>query len=133
MSDKEKNKMLKEYIKLNIAPILVDFIEKDFINDKVVISSNCKKEELNEIYEQEKTLPPKWYQELINKNKKILIINNLDSISNEEQKKFIEILKYRKVSTFKLPQDVRIIITTTKKVKNNIDKEIFNLVLYIGG
>ena len=51
----------------------------------------------------------------------------------EEQKKFIEILKYRKVSTFELPQDVRIIITTTKKVKNNIDKEIFNSVLYIGG
>ena len=131
MSDKEKNKMLKEYIKLNIAPILVDFIEKDFINDKVVISSNCKKEELNEIYEQEKTLPPKWCQELINKNKKFLIIDNLDSISKEEQKKFIEILKYRKVSTFELPQDVRIIITANEV--NNIDKEIFNLVLYIGG
>ena len=131
MNNKEKNKILKEYIKINIAPILVDFIEKDFFNDKVVINSNCKKEELNEIYENEKTLPPKWYQELINKNKKILIINNLDSISNEEQKKFIEILKYRKVSTFELPQDVRIIITANEV--NNIDKEIFNLVLYIGG
>ena len=66
MKDKDKNKMLKEYIKINIAPILVDFIDKDFFNNKVVINSNCRKEELNEIYEKEKILPPRW------KNKKSL-------------------------------------------------------------
>ena len=116
MTNKKQIEMLKEYLKVNIAPILVDFITKDFFEDKVVIDSKCNKEELNEIYDKEKILPPKWYSKLI-----------------EEQKKFIEILKYKKVSTFKLPEDIRIIITANKINKDKIAQEIFELTSCIGG
>lgn len=132
MNKKEKMQMLKEYMKINMMPILVDFIDKDFFENKVVIDANCKKEELNEIYEKEQPLPPKWYQEIINKNIKILVIDNIDSISKEEQKKFIEILKHRKTSIFEIPKDV-IIIVTAKQTKNKISQEIFSLTAFIGG
>ena len=132
MNKKEKMKMLKEYMKINIMPILVDFIDKDFFENKVVIDANCKKEDLIETYEKEKKLPPKWYQELINKNIKILIIDNIDSISKEEQKKFIEILKHRKTSVFEIPKDV-VIIVTAKQTKNKVSQEIFSLTTFIGG
>ncbi len=133
MKTQEKMELLKEYIKANVAPILVDFIQKDFLEDAVVIDSKCRKEELNEIYEGEKTLAPKWYQKLINENKKILVINNIDSISIEEQNKFIELIKYRKVSTFELPQDIRIIIIAKEVNAEKINKEIYSLTACIGG
>ena len=68
-----------------------------------------------------------------NKDIKILVIDKIDSISKEEQVKFIEILKYRKVSTFELPKDIVIIVTANKISKDTINEEIYSLLAHIGG
>ena len=52
-------------------------------------------------------------------------------LSGIEQKKFIELLKYRKVSTFDLPNNCRIIVTANKINEEMINEEVFSLVARI--
>jgi len=70
--------------------------------------------------------PPTWFKDLEqDKEKIILVINKIDTIPQEEQLKFIEILKYKQVSTFKLKDNIRIILTA--KDKSKVDNEIKSL------
>lgn len=130
--NKENKDLFLNYIKNNVAPLLVDFIASDNIPDSIVLKSNCSTEELNGHYENTNFCPPEWFKELEN-NKKILVIDNIDLIHKNEQKKFIEILKYRQVSTFELPKNTIIILTAKNINKNTIDEEIYSLVAHIGG
>ena len=57
----------------------------------------------------------------------------LRDFSKEEQKKFIEILEYRKISTFEIPNDVVIIVTANNINKDTINEEIYSLVAHIKG
>lgn len=121
--------MLNTYIKNNVAPILIEKIPKEvFSSNAVVLDAKVDKTLLNGHYEQTEYLPPLWYQEL--QDKEILIIDQLSSIPKVEQKKFIEILKYRKISTFLLPKECVIIITCDDI--QNISEEVCSLVAYIG-
>ena len=70
--DNIKKELLKNYIKANIAPILVDFIEGKAIPNSVLLPSTCKVSELNGYYIDNKYLPPKWVEEL-EKNKEYLL------------------------------------------------------------
>lgn len=133
MNDSEKLKMLDLYMKSNVAPILLVGIPTDALTDySTRISASIPRSELNGHYEKIEFKPPKWYQELINNKskKKILLIDDISMISKEEQRKFIEILKYRKVSVFKLPVDCIIIITCSRK-ETIIDEDIYSLVAHI--
>ena len=77
-------------------------------------------------------MPPKWYNELVtNNNSKVLVIDLIDSINKEEQLKFIELLEYRKISTFELPKDCVIIVTAKEVNKDKISEEIYSLVAQI--
>ena len=60
------------------------------------------------------------------KDKFVIVIDQLDSIPQDEQSKFIEIIKYKQVSTFEIPEDYRIIITV--KNKKEISEEIYSLI-----
>lgn len=128
---KNKLELLISYIKVNVAPLLVDFIDGKSIPDSVVLPANCKKTELNGHYEGIEYMPPTWLKKLKESKITILIIDKIDSISKEEQAKFIEILKYRKVSTFELPEDCIIIITAKTINENTINEEIYSLVAHI--
>lgn len=130
MKNKDKLTLIKECLKANI-PVLTDILTKEDFPLGTVLPANCKLEDLTGHYEKETYLPPKWYQELL-KNK-ILIIDSLDTISLEEQLKFIEILKYHQVSTFEIPLNTVIIITATKINSMTINKEIYSLVAHIEG
>lgn len=133
MNDSEKLKMLDLYMKSNVAPILLVGIPTDALTDySTRISASIPRSELNGHYEKIEFKSPKWYQELINNKskKKILLIDDISMISKEEQRKFIEILKYRKVSVFKLPADCIIIITCSRK-ETIIDEDIYSLVAHI--
>ena len=74
---------------------------------------------------------------VINPNNPILMDNgdiNIDNINNvglEEQKKFIELLKYKKISTFELPNDCLIIVTCSNLKKNKISEEVYSLLVHI--
>ena len=127
-----KKEILLSYIKANIAPIFVDFMSGKDLPDATILSSNIDVKELNGHYEGENFVPPKWLNEILNSNtSKILVIDKIDTITKEEQMKFVEILKYRKVSTFELPNNCIIIVTVNEISKDKINEEIFSLVVRI--
>lgn len=124
----EKKELLISYMKVNIAPILVDFISSKDIPEATTIKANCPIQELNGHYEKENYIAPNWYNELMNKEEKILIIEDIDSIPLNEQQKFIEILKYKQISTFFLPDNCIILVTAKNISKETINEEIYSLV-----
>ena len=115
--DKESLSIL---LKTNVVPIMIEDIESSFFENCVVIN---KDSELTGHYEETDYLPPKWYKELININKPfpLLIIDKINELDYKTQIKFNEILKYKKISTFKLPENTRIIL-----ICNNIEKYPLN-------
>ena len=128
----DKINMLKSYISVNVAPVLIDFASNINLPKSVIIPANCEVKELNGHYEGEDFLAPKWYYDLTNANEaKIIIIKDIDSISKEEQLKFKELLEYRQISTFKIPESTRIILTATNISKETINEEIYSLVAHI--
>ncbi|MBO5183101.1 MAG: hypothetical protein J6B64_01755 [Bacilli bacterium] len=127
-----KKELLMSYIKANVAPILVNFISGKDIPGAIVISADVDAKELNGHYDGADYMPPKWYNELVtNNNSKVLVIDLIDSINKEEQLKFIELLEYRKISTFELPKDCVIIVTAKEVNKDKISEEIYSLVAQI--
>ena len=127
-----KKELLMSYIKANVAPILVNFISGKDIPGAIVISADVDTKELNGHYDGVDYMPPKWYNELVtNNNSKVLVIDLIDSINKEEQLKFIELLEYRKISTFELPKDCVIIVTAKEVNKDKISEEIYSLVAQI--
>lgn len=128
----EKSKLLSSYIISNVAPILEDFIFGSNIPNSIVIPANINSDELNGHYDNENYLAPKWFNELLTTNEsKVLVIDELDSISKEEQLKFVELLEYRKISTFALPKNCVIIVTAKNINKDTISEEIYSLVAHI--
>ena len=124
--------MLIEYIKSNVAPILVDFISGQDIEGAVVLPANIDKKDLNGHYEGARFVPPKWLDEILTSNtKRLLVIDKIDTIPKADQLKFGEILEYRKIATFDLPDNCVIIVTANEINKEKIDEEIFSLMAVI--
>ena len=133
MSNK-RLELLKTYIKSGVSPLLVSDVPLSIFENSVIIKANIDKSELNGHYDNIDFMPPAWYKELIEKSKEktsVLIIENINDISLEEQTKFIEILKYKKVSTFDLPKNSIIIVTCTDLSKNKINEEVYSLLAQI--
>ena len=127
----EKKEMLLSYIKANVAPILVDFLEGKDLDQGTIIESDIDINELSGHYEGTEYKPPKWLKELEENKTKLLVIDKIDKISIEEQKKFVEILKYKKVSTFNLPKECVILLTAKEINKETVSEEILSLVAMI--
>lgn len=128
----DKKEMLLSYIKSNVAPILVDFISGQDLKGAVVLPANIDAKELNGHYDGTDFMPPKWLNEILSTNaNRILVIDKIDTISKDEQLKFCELLEYRKISTFNLPESCVIIVTANEINKDKINEEIFSLVARI--
>lgn len=134
MNREERLEMIMSYIKENIVPVLIENISSDiFTNNTVILPANIDRKELNGHYEGVDFLPPNWYQELEKykeDNYSFLIISELSSLPKEEQLKFGEILKYRKVGVFDLPKNC-VIIITGKNIEETISKEIYSMVAVV--
>ena len=129
---KDKKEMFLTYLKSNVAPVLVDFLSINELDFAVTIPADIDIKELNGHYEGLDFILPKWLNEILSSTKnKILVIDRIDTISKEEQLKFVELLKYRKISTFELPKDCLIIITANEINTEKISNEIFSLVACI--
>lgn len=74
---------------------------------------------LDELFDESKT------------NTSVLVIENINEIPLEEQTKFIEILKYKKVSTFELPKNCLVIVTCSDLTANKINEEVYSLLAQI--
>lgn len=126
---KEKLNLLKRYLQSNTKPILFTNLSHSIFDSYVALPATLSIDDLNGHYEGIKYLPPVWYQNLCLSKNKLLIIDNLESVSKKEQKKFIEILEYKKVGVFYLPKETKIIVTTNKIEK--IDDEILSFCVVI--
>ena len=132
--NKERLNLLENYIKAGINPLLIENLPSNFINDYVVLKADIDRSELNGHYENTEFCPPLWYKELLDRSKTndaILVIENINDIPIEEQTKFIEILKYKKISTFELPKNCLIIVTCSDLTTNKINEEVYSLLAKI--
>ena len=132
--NKERLNSLETYIKSGIHPLLVKDVPSDIFSNSVILKSDINKTELNGHYEDTNFCPPTWYKELLDKSKigyVALIIENINEISLEDQAKFIEVLKYKKVSTFELPKNCFIITTCSDLTTNKINEEVYSLLAQI--
>lgn len=132
--NKERYELLQKYIKLEMSPLLLQNISSKEFEGAIILKSNIEQSELNGHYEGINFMPPTWYQKLIEKsqsNYTILIIENINEIPNEEQTKFIEILKYKKISTFNLPKNCLIIVTCSDLNNKKINEEVYSLLIQI--
>ena len=132
---KEQLELLKDYIKINMSPLLIPSLLKEYFKNTILLKNDIDRKELNGHYEGMEFTPPIWYQELIQKSKNndyvILMIENINEISKEEQMKFIEILKYKKISTFDLPKNCIIIATYNHLKEKTIAEEVYSLFIQI--
>jgi len=122
---------LKELLLLNEYPILVEDISNEFFENAVILNNDCDISLLNGHYEGVNFVAPDWYTILVEKCKNgrsILIINGINNAEIDDQLKFIEILKYRKISTFDLPKNCSIIVTAYDIKNKPIAEEIYSLV-----
>ncbi len=132
--NKERLNLLENYIKSGINPLLIENIPSSFIDDYVVLKADIDRSELNGHYENTEFCPPLWYKELLDRSKTndaILVIENINDIPIEEQTKFIEILKYKKISTFELPKNCLIIVTCSDLRTNKINEDVYSLLAQI--
>lgn len=125
--------LMKNLLETNICPILIEDINSDMFEDAIVLNSNCDLSDLNGHYEGINFMPPEWYTRLINNSNhnSILVIDKINDISLKEQEKFNEILKYRKISTFDLPENFRIIVTCNDLEHKPISEEVLSLLSYL--
>ena len=122
---------LKKLLMLNEYPILVEDIPTELFENSVILNNDCDISLLNGHYEGVNFVAPDWYNILTEKCKDgltLLIINGINNIDREEQLKFVEILKYRKISTFDLPKNCSIIVTAYDLENKPIAEEIYSLV-----
>ena len=66
-------------------------------------------------------------------NEAVLVVRRdcLNKIPEEEQRKFIELLKYKKVYVHKLPENCRIFVTYSNINENPIDEELYSFMVHI--
>lgn len=129
--NKERLEMLNEYIKSGITPILIENMHASVFDNATILDANCDISDLNGHYENINFVAPSWYNKLKQNQTKMLVINNINKIDVNEQTKFIEILKYKKISTFDLPKDCIIIVTAKNLKERPINEEVYSLLAHI--
>ena len=131
--NEEMKSMIEDYIKANVMPIMIS-VDKNIFKNYTEIPANCSNETLKGTFDLEGYKSPLWYEEVKKKendNINLLIITDFDKIDKENQKKFTELLKYRKIGTLNLPKNCAIIVLANSINKESIDKEIYSLVAHI--
>jgi hypothetical protein len=118
--------MIAQYMKFNFGPMLFRNINVNAFSNSIVIDA-IKDIELVGHYEGMEYVAPQWYMKLINSSSKYLIISNLDKVSKEKQKKFIEILKYKKIDIFDIPKYCKVIVNVNDNYK--LDDEVYSLLI----
>lgn len=132
--NKEQVDLLGEYIKTRTTAILIEKIPESVIERAVVINSDCSNSELMGHYDNQEYVAPEWYNKLIENSKKntpVLIIKNINKVPEKEQRKFIELLKYKKVYVNKIPNDCMIFVTYSDLKENPIEEEVYSFMAHI--
>lgn len=121
---------LKEILSNNKSwSIIIEGLDAKLIKDAVIINANINSQDLGIKIDSNGYIYPKFISELENNKTKILIIDELDEISKEEQEKFYGLIKYKGINGYKFPKETQIIITTKTNGLNKISQDILNLTL----
>ena len=127
--------LLGEYIKAGTSAILIEEIPENAIKKgAVVLEADCSKAELMGHYENLEFIAPEWYKKLMDSSKEhtpVLIIKDINKIPEEEQRKFIELFKYRKVYVHKLPENCMIFATYSNLEERPIQEELYSFMVHI--
>ena len=133
--NKEQVDLLGEYIKSGTSAILIEEIPENAIKKgAVVLEADCSKAELMGHYENLEFIAPEWYKKLMDSSKEhtpVLIIKDINKIPEEEQRKFIELFKYRKVYVHKLPENCMIFATYSNLEERPIQEELYSFMVHI--
>ena len=133
--NKEQVDLLGEYIKAGTSAILIEEIPENAIKKgAVVLEADCSKAELMGHYENLEFIAPEWYKKLMDSSKEhtpVLIITDINKIPEEEQRKFIELFKYRKVYVHKLPENCMIFATYSNLEERPIQEELYSFMVHI--
>ena len=135
MMNKEQVELLGEYIKVGKVAILIEEIPESIIGKgAVVINADCSKSELMGHYDNLEYVAPEWYSKLMESSKAhtpVLIIKDIDKVSEEEQRKFIELLKHKRIYVNKIPENCMIFVTYSNLNENTIDEELYSFMAHI--
>ena len=133
--NKEQVDLLSEYIKVGKSAVLIEEIPDSVIEKgAVVINSDCSNSELMGHYDNLEYKLPEWYNKLNESAKEhtpVLIIKDINKIPEEEQRKFIELLKYKKVYVHKIPENCMIFVTYSDLKENPIEEELYSFMAHI--
>ena len=126
--NKEQVDLLGEYIKAGKSVVLIEEIPESVIKKgAVVINSDCSRSELMGYFDNLEYIVPEWYNKLMESSKintPVLIIKDINKVPEEEQRKFIELLKYKKVYVNKIPENCMIFVTYSDLKENPIEEEV---------
>lgn len=135
MMNKEQIDLLGEYIKAGKSIILTEKIPENVIDKgAIVINADCSKSELMGHFEELNYITPEWINKLNDSAKfhtPVLVIKEINKIPEKEQRKFIELFKYRKVYVNKLPKNCMIFVTYSDLEENPIEEEVYSFMVII--
>ena len=133
--NKEQVDLLGEYIKAGKSVVLIEEIPESVIKKgAVVINSDCSRSELMGYFDNLEYIVPEWYNKLMESSKintPVLIIKDINKVPEEEQRKFIELLKYKKVYVNKIPENCMIFVTYSDLKENPIEEEVYSFMAHI--
>ena len=115
MEEQVKTK-LKAVIQNNFStPLLIDGVNFSESDSAVILPSTIESKDLGIVANENGYTYPQWLNSLQEKaslKKRVyLVIDSINNISVDEQLKFYEILKYRAISSVKIPDNVQVLLT----------------------
>ncbi len=112
-----------------VAPVLLKEIDENIKNNAVIITANAFLKQRSITLVDGEPKVPNWLKDCMNSHKNILVIEDVDSLSSEDQQNFYELLKYDQLSSVKLPIKTKILLTY--KNLRNISQTIASLCLIV--
>ena len=103
--------------RLEVSPLIICGTLNRMLESGVIIDASISSTELGIIQTANGPKKPSWFIDLEQNKSKTLVINNIDKIDEYEQQKFVEILKYKTISSVSLPQKTKIVVLC-----NNLNK-----------
>ena len=133
--NKEQVDLLGEYIKAGKLAVLIEELPESVIEKgAIVINSDCSSSELMGYFDNLEYIVPEWYNKLMESSKihtPVLIIKDINKVPEEEQREFIELLKYKKVYVNKIPENCMIFVTYSDLKENPIEEEVYSFMAHI--
>ena len=113
-----------------VSPVLVVGVPATAFGVATVLEANIPSAKLGIVQTAKGLKTGQWLCDIMNgTGSHQIIINNIDSIDQENQEKFYELLKYKAISNVELPADCRLIVTA-KDIKN-VSETILRLCLVV--